>query len=310
MNQKPIVNARKINKMRYIAGITICLLVIAVTFVSLILCITDYYREGSPESGVGTFRMFTTLSNIVAAVAAFMCLPFQIDGLRRDRYKLPGWIVFVMFIGAVGTFLTFFVAITLISAYQGFVVTMLKKTNLFLHTINPILITILFTLVISDCHIKFKSSFYAIIPVALYMFVYFIMVYVIKYWRDHYQTNTIIPWPVSLLLIASVAFGVCQLLRFLHNLTHKYVTNNLVRYYKESEDFAFPKVSNAIQKLATIESKFYYEGDDIYIPVDIIQLISERYSPATLPVDILYDIYLENYLIEIGKKGKQDNQLS
>lgn len=40
-----------------------------------------------------------------------MCLPFQIDGLRRDRYKLPPWIV--MYVGAVGAFLTFFVAATL-----------------------------------------------------------------------------------------------------------------------------------------------------------------------------------------------------
>ena len=304
MKSKVVVNARKINKMRYIAGIAICSLVIAVTFVSFILCVTDYYHQGTPESGIGTLRMFTTLSNIAAAVTAFMCLPFQIDGLRRDRYNLPAWIVIVMYMGAVGTFLTFSIAITLISAYQGFVVTMFGNSNLFLHTINPILITILFVLIISDTRIKFKTSLLALIPVFAYAIVYFIMVFIVKHWRDHYQTSTVIPLPLSGLLIFAVAFGVCQLLRYLHNLTNRYVNNSIVRYYKESEDFNFPKVSNAIQNLAKIESRFYHEGDDLYIPVDIIQVLSDRYGVNTLPIDILYDIYLENYLIEIGKKKK------
>ena len=52
--------------------------------------------------------------------------------------------------------------------------------------------------------------------------------------------------------------------------------------------------------LAKIESKFYYKGDDIYIPVDIIKMLSDRYGTESVPTDILYDIYLENYLISIG----------
>jgi len=62
-------------------------------------------------------------------------------------------------------------------------------------------------------------------------------------------------------------------------------------------------VSNAVAHLAQIESKYYHEGDDVYIPADIIQLLSTRYSASIVPVDILYDIYLENYLISIGKNS-------
>ena len=47
------------------------------------------------------------------------------------------------------------------------------------------------------------------------------------------------------------------------------------------------------------------EGDDVYIPVNIIQLLSNRYKANKLPVDILCDIYLENYLINIGKKASE-----
>lgn len=303
MKEKQIVNARRINKMRFITGIVICSLVIIMTFITLVLNLVNYYQHTSPESGLGTLRMFTTVSNIVAGFAALMCLPFQIDGLRRDRYNLPSWIVMVMYIGAVGTFLTFTVAITLISAFQGFVKTMFSGTNLFMHTINPILITIVFVLVVSDSHIKFSRSLIPMIPIAIYMMIYFIMVFIVGVWRDHYYTNSYIPWPVSLILLIAISFGVCQLLRILHNLTNKKVTASIERYYLKSPDFEFPRVSDAIAHLATIETRFYYEGDDVYIPCDIIRLLAERYSASKVPVDILYDIYLENYLKGIGKKS-------
>ena len=302
MKDKPIVNARKINKMRFISGIVISSLVIVMTIVALSLSLIDFYRSGSSEAGVGTYKMFTTISNIIAAFSAAMCLPFQIDGLRRDRYKLPSWIVIVMYVGAVGVFLTFFVAITLITAYQGFVKAMFMNAKLFTHTINPLLITLLFVLVISDTHIKFSFSFISIIPVAIYMIIYLIMVIILKEWNDYYYTDKYIPWPVSLILILSTSFGICQLLRFLHNLTNKHVNKTIEKYYKESPDFEFPLIKDAIASLAKIESKFYYKGDDIYIPTDIIKMLSDRYDTENLPLDILYDIYLENYLINIGDK--------
>ena len=302
MKDKPIVNARKINKMRFIAGIVICSLVILMTFIAVALSLTDFFKSGSSEAGIGTLKMFTTLSNVVAAFSAAMCLPFQIDGLRRDRYNLPSWIVVVMYVGTVSVTLTFFSALTLVSAYQGFAKTMLSQSGLFMHTIDPILIIILFVLIISDTHIKFSHSLISVIPVAIYIVVYFIMVFVLGVWSDHYKTNAFFPWPLSLLLMVSITFGICQLVRVIHNLTNKHVTKSINRYYKESPDFEFPIIGNAVGYLAELESKFYHEGDDVYIPVDIIQLLSERYNANKLPVDILYDIYLENYLINIGKK--------
>lgn len=303
MDSKRIINARRINKMRFISGIIICSLVIIVTFIALAFNLSDYYNKGT---GIGTFKMFTTISNIIAATAALMCLPFQIDGLRRDRYKLPPWITILMYVGAVGVFLTFSVAISIITAYQGFVKTMFMNSNLFMHTICPLLITFLFVLVVSDTRIKFSYSFISIIPVVVYMIIYFIMVFVLKEWDDHYYTNKFFPWPVSLVIIVAISFGICQLLRFLHNLTNKYVNKSIERYYKESPDFAFNKVNEAIAHLAKIESRFYHNGDDIYIPVDIIQMLSDRYGANNVPIDILYDIYLENYLLNIGLRSNKE----
>lgn len=304
---KEIVNARQINKMRWISGLVICLIVFVITSVSLALNIGDYYSETSPEAGFGTLRMFTTISNMIASVAAFACIPFQIDGIRKDKYKLPNWIVILMYVGAVGTFLTFIIAITLISIVQGFVKTMFYNSNLFLHTINPIFITILFVLAIPDGHIKFKHSFFAIIPIGMYSILYYIMVFVAGVWRDHYQTNKFMPWPVTLIIVLLTTFGIAQLLRYLHNLQNRHVDKSIIRYFMESKDYEFPKVSDAVANLAKVESKFYHEGDDIYIPVDIIELLAKRYSATSVPVDILYDIYLENYLICIQHTVEENN---
>ena len=304
MENKKIYNARRINKMRYISGIVLCSLVIIYTLLALILNLINYYAHKDPEAGAGTLRMFTTISNLIAAFAATMCLPFQIDGLRRDRYKLPPWVVVVMYVGTVGVFLTFFTALTLISAYQGFVKTMFNDSNLYLHTICPISISLLFLLVISDVKIKFIHTIIAMIPVLAYMLLYYIMVFVTKEWRDHYYTNTFIPWQISLVLLLGVAFGICQLVRLIHNLNNKHVTKSIERYYKESPDYEFEKVSLAIMHLAEIESKFYHEGDDVYMPGDIIDMLSNRYGTNSVPIDILYDIYLEHYLISIGKKTR------
>ena len=303
MKEKPIVNARKINKIRFIVGIAICSLIVVLTFVAVSFSLTDFFKSGSSEAGIGTLKMFTTISNVLAGFSAAMCLPFQIDGLRRDRYRLPSWIVIVMYTATVAVFVTFFCAATLVSSYQGFVQTMFMRSGLFMHTINPIIIIFLFVLVISDKHIKFTYSFISITPVVAYSVLYFFMVFVFKIWTDHYKTDAYFPWPISLLLMITLTFGISQLVRVLHNLTNKNIIKNIERYYKESPDFEFPIIGTAIAHLAKLESKFYYEGDDVYIPVDIIQLLSDRYNAGTLPVDILYDIYLDNYLINIGKKS-------
>ena len=299
MKEKRIANAREINKMRCILALIICSIVIGLTVFSLTLNITNFFDEGGGEVGFGTLKMYTTLSNIIAMFAASICIPFQIEGLIKNKYRLPKWVVKVLYIGAAGVTLTFFVAITLISATNGFVYAMFTRSNLFMHTLTPIFIIILFTMAIPDAHIKFSFSFFTLIPTIIYALIYFICVFATQVWRDHYQLKNLLPWPITLIIVISLAFGLSNLIRFLHNLTNKHVVKSIERYYKESPDYEFPNITAAIAKLAEVESKYFREGDEIYIPVDIIKMLSDRYNTSSLPLDIQYDIYLENYLRNI-----------
>lgn len=297
-----ITNARTINKMRCIVGLIICSIVIGLTVVSLTLNIINFYNEDSPEAGIGTLRMYTTLSNILATLAASICIPFQIEGLRKNRFKLPVWVVEVMYVGTCGVCLTFVIALAMIAPTAGFVYAMFERSNLFMHTLNPIFIILLFTVAISDAKIKYSRTFFTLIPTFIYALIYFLLAFVANVWRDHYHIQDFMPWPVAFLAILAVAYGLSVLLRFLHNLTHGRVQKGIEKYYKESPDYEFDLITYAIAKLAEEESKYYSEGDDIYIPIDIIKLLSERYKTTSLPLDIQYDIYLERYLLSIHVK--------
>ena len=302
--KKNITNAREINKTRCIAGLAICAVVIILTLVFLVLNIIDFFNEGTVDSGINTLKMFTTISNIVALVASFACLPYQIDGLRKDKYKLPNWIVVLMYVGATGVFFTFTLAISVLSVFQGFVQIMFNNSNLLMHTLNPIAIVFLFTFIISDYRVKFYQSFIALAPITFYSIMYLVMVFATGKWHDIYHIEDYVPWPIALLAFIASTFVLSQVLRLLHNLNNKRVVKSIATYYKQSPDYDFPRVSDAVAHLAEIESKYYYEGEDIYIPVDIIQLLSERYSASKVPVDILYDIYLESYLRSINLKSE------
>ena len=303
-----VTNARSINKMRCIVGLTICSIVVAITLVSLTLNIIDFYNETTPEAGLGTLRMYTSLSNILATLAATICIPFQIDGLRRDRYKLPNWVVELLYVGSVGTMVTLTIALALIGPTQGYRYAMFGNSNLFMHTLNPLFIFMLFTIAIPDARIKFSFSFFTLIPTFIYAVLYFILAFVTKVWRDHYHLAEYMPWPIAFILIILVAFILSLLLRFIHNLTNSHVTKGIEKYYKESDDYKFEKIGDAIAHLAEVESSFYHKGDDMYIPVDIIKLLSDRYEASKLPIDVQYDIYLENYLKHIKKEESNNTK--
>jgi hypothetical protein len=207
-----------------------------------------------------------------------------------------------MYVGATAISFTLVITVSVISIRAGFVETMLVKSNLYMHTLTPIFTLLLFTLAIADTHIKFRYSFMAIVPTFIYALLYAVCVFGTHVWRDHYYLGEFMPWPVAFISIMAAAYLLSLLLRLLHNLTNKHVTRGIERYYKESDDYKFDRIGDAIAHLAEVESKFYHEGDDIYVPVDIVKLLSERYHAEELALDIQYDIYLESYLKNIHKK--------
>ena len=274
--KKEITDIKKLNRTRCITGLVVSILMVVLVFVAFTLNLINYYKEDAPEAGIGTMRMFTTLSNIIVAIGSLLIIPYSIDGLRKNNYHLPRWIVDILYIGTFCVALTFLVASTIISIARGFYTSMFYNSNIFFHLINPICAIVLFTFVNSDHNISFKKSFIPLIPVTIYGIVYVIMAILIGEanggWRDVYEFNTFMPWPITIILIAIVSFGISNLIRYLHNLNHKHFKEAVRKYYLESEDYNVPTIEEAIRILAKKEKEDYSSGNT-EIPTRIIEML-------------------------------------
>ena len=272
-----IYDVRAINRMRCVAGIVMGALIIASALLALVLNVANYYLDDVPEAGLGTFRMFTTLSNLLVAIAAFLIISYQIDGFRKDNYHLPQWVVDLLYVGTTCVAVTFLVAATAISAAQGFEVAMISRSNIFMHTLIPIMAVILFTFVNSDHNVRFAKTFLSLSPLFVYAAVYYVMAIAIgeerEGWREVYGLNAFIPWPVTYFVMFLFSFGVSTLLRVLHNARHARRKRAIRDYYMYSEDFAGLSAAEAVEKLAKDAG-----GQTAYldVPLRIIDMLKER----------------------------------
>lgn len=297
-------NALKVNKIRCIVALIFSIIIVITVTMGVVKNLLATPNDLVKEVGYKTFRMFTVLSNILIAACAFLAIPFEIDGLRHRNYHLPRWIIQLIFVGSTGVALTFFITITVLAPYAGFLPMLVQRSNLYLHTISPIL-SILFVLFVNDDHtISFKSSLFAMIPVIIYSILYMILAIFIGEenggWRDHYRFTQIyigkfnVPWPIVLIVALGVVFGILTLFRVVHNKIHKKRKQMLEEYYMKSDEFNFPTIQEAITKLAEYESKFD-EGGEIVVPRRIIKMMEKKYNSG-IPLSELCVVYINEYL--------------
>ena len=250
------------------------------------------------EVGLKTFRMFTVLSNILMAIAAALCVPFAVDGIRNRNFHLPRWIVNLSFVAVTGVALTFFISLCILSPESGFVRMMIDEGNVFLHTIVP-LVSIFAFIFINDYHtVRIRTSLVAIIPVSLYATVYLICAIIIGEerggWRDHYHLKDLMPWPLLALIIFASTFGIANLIRWGHNAMHRWEKRSTRKFYQSSPEYALPTIDAAIIKLAQ-EHKKYDGTGDVVVPRRIIIIFEQKYQSGK-PIDELCKLYIEEFL--------------
>ena len=300
MEQKKLPDALRINRNRCILAIVICSILCFLVFIA----VTDQLlREPDvliKEVGWKAYNMFTVLSNILMAVAAAMCIPFAVDGMRYRNYHLPRWYVNLMYMGTTGVAITFLIALTVLSPAAGFYRVMLFSNNILFHLTCPILSILLFFFINSDHRIKWQSTFIAIIPVVLYALVYVLMVFIIGEeaggWRDHYQIYRIaeyLPLPVILLILCLISFGIATVLRLVHNAIHKRRKADMERYYQQAEAFSYPDIETAIGALADLDRP-YDMGGELTVPRRIMNIMEKKYQSGLSTKEMCIR-YIEDY---------------
>ena len=164
-----------------------------------------------------SFRYFTMLSNILAAIAAALVAAFDAKALISDEEKLPRWALILKYAGTVAVTLTFVTVVVflgpMVEAMGHGYFKLFQNENFFLHFLSPILAIISFVCFEQIENFKFTETLYGVIPTVLYSFAYLPMVVIGKEnggWPDFYMlTFGGHMWvaPISLIVMYGATFG-------------------------------------------------------------------------------------------------------
>ena len=300
-------DAIRTNRMRCRVAVVSCSLLSFLVFLAVCDQLLSTPDAIVQEVGWKSYHMFTILANMFAGIAAALCIPYAVDGLRYDNYHLPRWVVNVLYMATTGVALTFLIAVTVLSPMTSYYRMMLYSNNILFHTINPILAILLFIFINSDHKVSFRSTFLAIAPVVLYAALYFVLVFVIGEenggWRDHYQIRDItqyVPLPLVVLGMVLIAFAVALLLRAAHNSVHKKRKKQTVSYYQSAGEFDCPSIDSAIEALAA-RNRSRDPGGELTVPRRILGMMEEKYKSG-LPLGELCRMYIDAYYENGGKE--------
>lgn len=180
---------------------------------------TDIVRDTRllDAGGWVSFRYFTMLSNVLAAIAAAIVASFDAKALVCEEENLPRWVLILKYAGTVAVTLTFVTVVVFLSpmveamGYGYF--SLFRNENFLLHFLSPVLAILSFILFERIEDFKFIETLYGVIPTVLYSFVYLPMVVIGAEkggWPDFYMlTFGGHMWvaPISLIVMYGATFG-------------------------------------------------------------------------------------------------------
>ncbi len=257
---------QKTNRNKCILTLAFSAAVVICVCVGVVMNLTTLEDENFDHMGIQTFCMFTVNSNILMGVAMFLALPYAIDGLRKQYFRLPDWIVTTLFVTTTALSLTFLVSLFVLAPVKGFVL-IFTGSRFFLHGLCPILSIVTFCFVLKDLHIPRKATFLCLIPVFLYACIYYTLVRVVGEerggWNDFYGFLTRIPPWISMVSFLPITYGIAFALRILHNASRERYRSKAGKSFLEAYDAK--DMRDVIMHMAATNSRLDRTGD-IVIP--------------------------------------------
>lgn len=283
------------NRTQCVCALISCAVVVICVCIGVTMNLTTLYDEDFDNMGIQTFCMFTVNSNILAALSSFTIIPYAIDGIRKKEYVLPDWVVIFMMIGTTSVALTFLISLLVLSPVKGFVL-IFTGSRFFLHGVCPILNILAFCVFVTSHKIKTKQSFFALIPVAIYAIVYFVMVVLITEenggWDDFYGFATKIPIWISATLILPLTFGIATLIRLWHN--HSFVNRRKHEAQIFLDHFDGKDAREILFEMGKARAQIQPYGD-VIVPTLVIKKIV-FFTESDLSLDDACRLYLDGYL--------------
>ena len=283
------------NRIQCMCALISCAIVVVCVCIGVTMNLTTLYDQNFDNMGIRTFCMFTVNSNILAALSSFAIIPYAIDGLRKKEYILPNWVVVFMLTGTTAVALTFLVSLFVLSPVKGFVL-IFTGSRFFLHGVCPILNILAFCVFVTSHKITVKQSFFALIPVAIYAIVYFVMVVLIPKdlggWDDFYGFATRVPIWISATVILPLTFGITTLVRLWHNHSFSKRRQNEAQIFLDY--FDGKEAREILFEMGKGRAKIQPYGD-VVLPTMVIKKIV-YFTDSDLSINDACRLYLDGYL--------------
>lgn len=288
------------NRIQCMCALISCAIVVVCVCIGVTMNLTTLYDQNFDNMGIRTFCMFTVNSNILAALSSFAIIPYAIDGLRKKEYILPNWVVVFMLTGTTAVALTFLVSLFILSPVKGFVL-IFTGSRFFLHGVCPILNILAFCVFVTSHKITVKQSFFALIPVAIYAIVYFVMVVLIPKdlggWDDFYGFATRVPIWISATVILPLTFGITTLVRLWHNHSFSKRRQNEAQIFLDY--FEGKEAREILFEMGKARAKIQPYGD-VILPTLVIKKIV-YFTDSDLSINDACRLYLDGYLDAVQK---------
>ena len=269
------------------------IIVVLCTCIGVVMNLVTVEDQNFDHMGIQTFCMFTVNSNILVAMGMVLVIPYTIDGLKKNYFHLPNWLVSFLLAGTVAVTLTFLVSLFVLSPFKGFKL-IFTGSRFFLHGVGPILSFLAFSFFISDHYISFIECFQSLVPVLIYAGIYFILAVLIGEerggWNDFYGFNTYVPFWIPLLLLSPITFGIASSLRALHNMSFR-----RLREVKVTDEYSESYLRREVADLAKEKAAEDQPHTDIVIPRRFIKFLIENTDTDKTVRDVCI-LYLNTFL--------------
>ena len=163
-------------RISFVLNIIIVLFVIFASF-----CMFTGYRFMSgnelvlESNNLGMFRFFTVDSNLLMGIVALVFAYYELILLKKEIKEIPKFMYILKLMATTGVTLTCIITVTYLAyIVEGGVKVLLMNSNLFFHLLIPVLSMITFMFFENTNKLKFKDSFYGLVPMFIYAIYYVI----------------------------------------------------------------------------------------------------------------------------------------
>lgn len=248
---------------------------------------------------------FTTISNILTALAGSFIMPYAISGIRRKRFVLPKWLSMFHYSGVICITLVFIFMLLIILPYDKEFA--LGGPNFFLHVICPIAIIVSYFMVESHYDYSKREVLKCMIPFFIYSIVYVVMVTRGPEnggWKDLYKLNTFVPFAVTVPATYVVVFVIAILIKKLSDILYIKREKDLISSWKEDADSVEVKI-----EVYGLGRYYGLHGDknNLSVPLDIIESLAKHYD---MNVKDLYNVYTKGLYHGIDERYIKPEELT